>query len=112
MRNMSFALTTDQMRRRKKFVTRRLGWWFLKPGDQVMAVEKSQGLKKGERVKRITPIRIVSTREEPLEFITRQDVDLEGFPEMSIIDFITHFCASHHGCTSRTVVNRIEFEFI
>lgn len=40
-RNMSFALTTSQIRDRSKTVTRRFGWWFLVPGDQVWAVEVS-----------------------------------------------------------------------
>lgn len=39
-RNMSFALTTDQVKDRVKTVTRRNGWWFLKPGDIVNAVKK------------------------------------------------------------------------
>ena len=45
-RNMSFAMTTEQIRARTKTVTRRFGWWFLKAGDQVWAVEKAMGLKK------------------------------------------------------------------
>ena len=44
-RNMSFALTTEQVRRREKTVTRRRGWWFLKPGDIVTAVKKARGLR-------------------------------------------------------------------
>ena len=47
-RNMSFALTTKQIEDETKDVTRRNGWWFLKPGDQIWAVEKCMGLKKGE----------------------------------------------------------------
>lgn len=50
MRNISFALTTPQFKSRSKDVTRRIGWWFLKPGDVVMGVEKGMGLKKGEKV--------------------------------------------------------------
>ncbi len=55
MRNMSFMLTTQQMQDRTKDVTRRVGWWFLKPGDVIMAVEKGMGLKKGEKIKRMYP---------------------------------------------------------
>ena len=43
-RNMSFMLTTEQVRNKTKTVTRRLGWWFLKPGEIVNAVEKGMGL--------------------------------------------------------------------
>lgn len=45
-RNMSFAMTTDQIREQSKTVTRRFGWWFLKSGDVVCGVEKAMGLKK------------------------------------------------------------------
>ena len=49
---MSFAMTTPQFRARTKTVTRRFGWWFLKPGDVVMGVERSRGLDRGEPVHR------------------------------------------------------------
>ena len=42
-------LTKEQILARTKTVTRRLGWWFLKPGDVVWACEKCMGLKKGEK---------------------------------------------------------------
>ena len=48
MRNMSFAMTTEAVRNQTKTVTRRFGWWFLKPGDMVQPVEKAMGLRKGE----------------------------------------------------------------
>jgi hypothetical protein len=111
MRNMSFALTTRQMRRRTKSVTRRLGWWKLKAGELLCAVEKSQGLKKGEKVKRVSLIRVVSARNERLCDITQEDVVREGFPEMSPADFIAMFC-QHHGIKPRHTVRRIEFSFV
>jgi len=40
MRNMSFSMTTPQFKTRTKTVTRRLGWWFIQPGDLVYGVEK------------------------------------------------------------------------
>lgn len=69
-RNMSFAMTTGQFKARTKTVTRRFGWWFLKPGDVVRGVEKAMGLKKGEKVKALSLIRIVAARPEPLNAIT------------------------------------------
>jgi hypothetical protein len=112
MRNMSFMLTTAQIRNRTKTVIRRNGWWFLKPGDVLNAVEKSQGLKKGEKIKHICQIRILSVRRENLHFITESECILEGFPGMSRNEFITMFCRSHKGVTPETIINRIEFEFI
>ena len=112
MRNMSFAFTTQQMRKRKKLVTRRLGWWFLKPGEIVCAVEKGQGLKKGEKVKRIRKIQIVETRPERLDLIDSWECELEGFKGTSPARFIQDFCKSHRGCRPDTIVNRIEFKFV
>ena len=110
-RNMSFALTTEQVRRREKTVTRRLGWWFLNPGDILTAVEKARGLRKGEKIRPICRIRIVSTRKEPLSAITQDDVGREGFGTASRKWFIEMFCQTH-GCRSNDEVNRIEFEYI
>ena len=109
MRNMSFMITTQQMYDETKTVTRRLGWWGLKAGDIVMAVEKGMGLKKGEQVKRIYPIEIVSVRQERLDWITPAECILEGFPEMAPEQFIDMFCKSHKHCGPRTEINRIEF---
>ena len=109
MRNMSFILTKVQMYERRKSVTRRLGWWFLRPGDVIMAVEQARGLKKGERIKKIYPIEIVSVRTERLADITQDDLSLEGFPEMTVPEFVNMFCATHKGCKPETLVNRIEF---
>lgn len=85
MRNMSFALTTQQVRERRKTVTRRTGWHFAKPGMRVWAVEKAQGLKKGEHVVRLAPIEFVTVRYEPLRRLIDdvaygfQELRLEGF---------------------------------
>lgn len=108
MRNMAFSITTEQMYAKTKSVTRRLGWSFLKPGDIVMAVEKGMGLKKGEKIKKIYPIEIISIRGESLSNITLEDVAREGFPQMNVPQFVRMFAKSH-GCDVHTMVNRIEF---
>jgi hypothetical protein len=108
---MSFSLTTPQMYGRTKTVTRRLGWWFLKPGELVCAVVKSQGLKKGEKVQRICPIRILKTNPERLSAMKRSDVRREGFVSMGKSEFIAMFCR-HHRVRRSKIVNRIEFEFV
>lgn len=111
MRNMSFSLTTNQILAGIKTVTRRFGWWFLKPGDLVRPVEKSMGLKKGERVKPLCgPLRIVSVRTEPLHCITDEDCVLEGFPDMNPAEFVDMLCRHYH-CHQNQHVNRIEFEY-
>jgi len=108
VRNMSFMLTTKQMMDGTKTVTRRVGWWMLKAGDVVMAVEKGMGLKRGEKVKRLYPIEVVSVRKEPLINITDEDIKREGFPDMSGQPVIEMFCKSHK-CDCGVDVNRIEF---
>ncbi len=107
--NMSFTLTVEQMRNRTKDVTRRFGWHDLKAGDVLMAIEKGQGLKKGEKVKQLYPIRIVSVRVEPLAHITMDDIRREGFPNMEHGEFLAMFC-SLNNCNPFDEVNRIEFE--
>lgn len=112
MRNMAFSLTTPQFCDRTKTVTRRIGWWFLKPGDVVMGIEKGMGLKKGESVNRLGVIRILSIHREQLNEITVEDVTREGFPEFSVDEFIEMFCKGHAHCKPGTDVNRIEYEYV
>ncbi|MEJ1438491.1 MAG: ASCH domain-containing protein [Candidatus Sedimenticola sp. (ex Thyasira tokunagai)] len=110
-RNMSFAMTTDQIKAQTKTVTRRFGWWFLKPGDVVRGVEKAMGLKKGEKVKQLAMVRIVSTRPEPLNAITQEDVIREGFPDWTPSQFI-QMLVDHYKIDPAKTVNRIEFEYL
>jgi hypothetical protein len=111
MRNMSFALTTQQYQARTKTVTRRLGWKNLKAGDQFMGVLKGMGLKKGEKVTRLHASECVSNRSEPLNWITKGDCAKEGFPHLSPSQFVEMFCR-HNGCREDTPVNRIEFRHL
>lgn len=112
MRNMSFALTTEQVRDRTKTVTRRLGWKFAKAGDVVQPVLKAQGLKKGESVTKIGgPIRFVRVDRVILGDITPQDVYREGFPQMTAREFVTMF-KKHNGGLKDQAVTRIEFEYV
>lgn len=111
MRNMSFSLTTDAMRRRSKTVTRRLGWDGLKPGDRVCAVVKGQGIPKGGHVERICVIEILSNRKEMLCSVTSAEVLREGFTCMSPADFVAMFCRANK-CQARDFVNRIEFQYV
>jgi hypothetical protein len=110
-RNMSFMLTTEQIRNKTKDVTRRLKWLFVKPGDVLNAVEKGMGLKKREKVVRICQIRVISTRLERLNKITKEDCIREGFPQMGPRDFVEMFC-NHNKCEETKTVNRIVFEYL
>lgn len=111
MRNMSFSMTTEQVRNRTKTVTRRFGWWSLKPGTKLWAVEKAQGLKKGEKVVRICQIKVVSVRREVLWKMAQGDSAKEGFPQLMPGQFLAMFC-HYSGKPSDAIVNRIEFKYI
>lgn len=109
MRNISFALTEAQFLDGSKTVTRRMGWKFLKHGDELRAVRKAMGLKPGEKIVPLGAIQVTSVRREPLCAITDDDVIAEGFPGWSREQFIEFFCASHKGCAPETEVTRIKF---
>jgi hypothetical protein len=127
MRNISFSITLKAFHDGTKDVTRRGNakgptWKNLKPGVHLMAVEKAQGLKKGETVVKIGEIVIVACATEQLRCIVysrfrdddthpggiRHETSREGFPEMSAPDFVRMFC-KFNGCKRDTYVNRIVF---
>ena len=122
MKNISFMLTTDQVRRRDKRVTRRLGWRRLKVGEILSGVEKGMGLKAGETVVRLATIRVVDIRQEPLRRMSDdigyglEECRLEGFGDDPALKnpsaFVDFFCRSHKNCTPETEVTRIEFEYL
>jgi len=115
-RNMSFMLTQQQVRERRKFVTRRLGW-VLKENEVLNAVEKAMGLKKGEKVARMGQIQVVEARWERLDrMITdlsygRSEVILEGFPDMTPLEFVGFFCR-HMKVPPDEYVHRIMFCYL
>lgn len=119
MRSMSFAMTTSQIQDGTKTVTRRLGWLSLKPGEMLRPVRKCMGLKPGEKIEVLRdPIRVISVRREVLRAMLdsreygNDECDREGFPNLTPAQFVEMFCASHKPCKPKTVVTRIEFEYI
>lgn len=122
MLNMSFFLTTRQVREGTKTVTRRLGWDDLQPGERVCAIVKGQGIPKGGTVERIRVIECVSNRQEPLWRMVldpdygKQEAIREGFPEMNGLEFVELFI-KHHTSKKKvvdrnTAPNRIEFRYL
>jgi hypothetical protein len=132
MRNISFQLTTEQVRSRTKTVTRRLGWRTVRPGDLLQAIVKGQGLKKGEHPEKLCVIRVVNVNREPLNHLTissetgplkvaiygayfyddaTRECAKEGFPKMSPESFVEFFCKAN-GCPTQVIVTRIEFEYV
>lgn len=110
-RNISFFLTIDQFKNRSKTVTRRLGWKTVKPGDILMGVEKGQGIPKGGLV-RLGLIRVKHVSFEPLNAITIEECEREGFPDMTPAEFVRMFCFANGDCLPEDFVTRIEFEYV
>ena len=111
MRRMSFAMTERALLDGTKTVTRRLGWLTLKAGDELLAVDKTMGLRKGQKSRILACLRVVSVMREQLSDVTHTECALEGFPEMTPAEFVEMFCAAHAGkCTPSTEVTRIRFE--
>jgi hypothetical protein len=118
MRNISVALTEDQVLAREKDVTRRMGWAKLQAGTLLQPVRKGQGLKKGETATKVGgPVRVLSVSREPLRKLLDDqayglsEVVREGFPGLTPQQFVTFFMASHD-CLLDAVVTRIEFEYV
>ena len=111
MRNMSFSITLSQFRDRSKTVTRRTGWKGLKPGDIVCGIEKGMGLGKGEKVVRIGKIRVINSRRERIDSIELEDVAREGFPDLSVGEFVKLYCKANKSKPSDHCT-RIEFEYV
>lgn len=114
MKNISFALTTPQFLAGTKSVTRRLGWKHTKAGDELCAVEKGQGLKKGEKVKKLGNIKVILAYQEKLGTMVdypeygAEECIREGFPEMTPQQFVEMFCKAND-CRIYTDIMRIEF---
>lgn len=109
---MSVALTRDPVLAELKDVTRRDGWWFLKVGEIVNLVDRTMGFKPGEHPVRYKTVRIKSTRPEPLNAITQEEVIREGFPHMTPEEFVEFFVKSHKKCWPEKIINRIEWDYI
>ena len=110
MRRMSFAMNIPQFKDRTKTVTRRFGWWHLKPGDEVMGVERSMGLKRGQHMVELGVIRVVSVKEIGVRDVDEAELVLEGCGHMTVDQYITMLIGSTKKLSAP--VNRIEFEYI
>jgi hypothetical protein len=109
---MAVSLTEQQVRDRTKTVTRRTGWRMLRVGDQITLCKKVMGRRRGEPLDRITDVEVTGIRRERLDAITPDDVTAEGFPGMTVGEFVAFFCGSHRGCTPETEITRIQWRYI
>lgn len=111
-RLMAVSLTEQQVRHRTKTVTRRVGWRMLRVGDRLTLCKKVMGRRRGEPLDRITDVEVTCIRLERLDAITPDDITAEGFPGMTVGEFVAFFCSSHRGCTPETEITRIQWRYI
>ncbi|MEM7677351.1 MAG: ASCH domain-containing protein [Myxococcota bacterium] len=104
-------MTLPQLLAGQKTVTRRIGWRHLRVGQQVLAVDRVMGLKRGESPTILATIEIVAVREEPLDAIDQADCAREGFAQMTPEAFVSLFCSKMR-CEPTTRVRRIEFRIV
>lgn len=115
---MSVAFTEGAVRGRRKTVTRRKGWEFLKPGDRLTLCRKVMGRRNGEPLVRIAEVEVVSVRREHLHNMTldpvygKQEVELEGCSPMSPEDFVYHYFEWKQKIPRETEVTRIEWRYL
>lgn len=106
------ALTEEAFMSGKKDVTRRLGWEFAKPGEQLLVVNRVMGISDERPVRKLGVVEILSVRREPLNWITQAEVVREGFAFWSPKSFVEFFCKNHRDCGPSTEITRIEFKVL
>lgn len=108
---MSVSLTEQAVIERRKTVTRRLGWRFLKAGDRLTLCRKVMGRKPDEPLVRLAEVEVVSVDFRPLYDIDDADVAREGFPDRNGMWFVQFFM-DHMKCHPGTRVTRIEWRYL
>lgn len=120
-RLMSVAFTEQAVIERRKTVTRRKGWAFLKPGDRLTLCRKVMGRKPDEPLVRLADVEVVTVRRERLDALLT-DLDYgfdetarEGFPgtapESWPSVFVEFFTAAQ-GIAPTDEVTRIEWRYL
>ena len=122
-RLMSVSLTADAVIQRRKTVTRRLGWRFLRPGDRLTLCRKVMGRKPGEPLERLADVEVTNVRREPLWDITDEDVAREAVNPEWFLDryvdtglptpsaWVEWFC-DQMDVDPQTEVTRIEWRYL
>lgn len=121
-RLMSVAFTEDAVRERRKTVTRRKGWQFLKPGDRLTLCRKVMGRKADEPLVRICDVEVVRVDREPLGRLLPQwaghqkygveEMKLEGFPGLDPVEFVRRYFIDAQGLSPDAHVTRIEWRYL
>ena len=116
-RLMSCSATEQAVVDRTKTVTRRLGWRFLEPGDQLTLCRKVMGRKRAdgtvEPLVRLAEVTVESVVFEPLWMIAwrADDVAREGVPDVETPTAFIEFYSAAFSCNHETVITRIEWSY-
>jgi hypothetical protein len=112
-RLMSVAFTEKAVVERRKTVTRRKGWTFIKPGDRLTLCRKVMGRKAGEPLVRLVDVEVVDVRREPLGLIYSEPngLELEGLPDLTPGEFIARYFLPQ-GLDPWADVTRIEWRYL
>lgn len=111
-------MTADAVVERRKTVTRRKGWLFLRPGDTLTLCRKVQGRKSGEPLDRLAEVTTVTIRRERLDTLLLDsdygwaEVEREGFPGMCPWAFVARFFIDAQGIEPQEEVTRIEWRYL
>lgn len=125
---MSVSLTEQAVVERRKTVTRRLGWRFLKPGDRLTLCRKVMGRRRAdgavEPLVRLADVVVVSVRRERLWDITDDDIAREGVDDPELFEdvyvetglpttsaWVQWFC-EQMDCRPDDEVTRIEWRYL
>lgn len=115
---MSVSMTEQAVIERRKTVTRRKGWTFLRPGDRLTLCRKVQGRKPGEPLVRLAEVEVVNLWREPLSdlldprFANVREMVLEGFPGMDPREFVERYFVVAQGMKPEDEVTRIEWRYL
>lgn len=107
---LDFPYTKKYIKNRVQTVTRRIKCPSMQPGDLFTACEK---FKDNEPCFILLhhQLRVVSKQEEKLCDISQRDVYKEGFPHVTVAEYLDLF-KRRHKCKDEQIVIRIEFEHI
>ena len=121
---MSVSMAGQAVIERRKTVTRRKGWTFLRPGDRLTLCRKVRGRKPGEPLVRLAEVEVVNVRREPLRALlgtqpfgpitdyARAEMSAEGFPGMHPLDFIDTYFVVAQVIAAYDYVTRIEWCYL
>ncbi len=115
-RLMSVAFTEQAVVERRKTVTRRKGWTFLKPGDTLTLCRKVQGRRRSdgtvEPIVRLAEVEVLDVRRERLSPVDADgELAAEGCPDMSATEFIGRYFEPQ-GIHALDLVTRIEWRYL